>query len=297
MYRTQSQDTSVEAELFLLQLLRQAGPARRFKQVRTLTATTRRMSWATMQRMQPNLSGARAALAFAELVYGKELARSLIPVGSPSTPSATFYLQNANPNWKETFMLSQDIVEAIMPVVAVLEELGVPYLIGGSVASSISGIPRSTNDADLVADLRPAQIEAFLEALQADYYLSEIALREALERKASFNLIHQATMLKIDIFIPKNEPFDQSELARSFRNPLIEGVETTLVNVASAEDMILRKLVWYQAGGSISEKQWLDVLGILKMQTTGLDFSYLDNWASSLGVSDLLTQVLQEAGL
>ena len=292
-YRTQSQDTSVEAELFQLGLLRQAGPLRRFKQARSLTATTRRLSWATLRRMRPDLAGIGAAVAFVELIYGQELTHALL-VGAPSNSVGS--AGEADGNGNETFMLSEDIVEAIMPVVTVLEQLGVPYLIGGSVASSIWGIPRSTNDADLVADLESGQVTAFVEALQAEYYLSETALLEALARKSSFNLIHQATMLKIDIFIPKHEPFDESELARSFRNALIEGVDASVVNVASAEDMVLRKLAWYRAGGSSSDKQWLDVLGILKMQSGGLDLAYLREWAERLGVSDLLSQVLLEAG-
>ena len=99
-------------------------------------------------------------------------------------------------------MLSQDLVEAITPVVTVLEQLGVDYLIGGSVASSILGIPRATNDVDLVADLRWEHMAPFIAALETDYYLSEVAFREALELKTSFNLIHQPTMLKVGLTRP-----------------------------------------------------------------------------------------------
>jgi hypothetical protein len=76
-YRTQSIDTSIEAEQFQLQLLKEAGPLRRFKQVRSLTATTRQMSWSTLRRLRPHLSAFEAALAFVELVYGKPLATQL----------------------------------------------------------------------------------------------------------------------------------------------------------------------------------------------------------------------------
>jgi len=289
-YRTQSIDTSIEAEQFQLQLLQKAGPLRRFKQVRSLTATTRQLSWATLKRLRPQLSLLEAAVAFVELVYGNRLATQLRNYHLTSQ-----YLHKVVA--EETLMLSQDLLEALTPVVVVLEQLGVEYLIGGSVASSILGIPRATNDADLVADLHSEHIAPFILTLQADYYVSETALREALDRKSSFNLIHQPTMLKVDIFIPKNEPFDRSELARRVQSPLAEGNEGLVVNIASAEDMVLRKLAWYRAGGSVSEKQWLDVLGILKMQAGNLDLNYLQTWAMGLGVNDLLDQVLEEASL
>jgi hypothetical protein len=292
-YRTQSIDTSIEAEQFQLQLLKQAGPLRRFKQARSLTAITRQMSWATLRRLRPQLYPFEARLAFVELVYGKTLANGLRNYHLTIQTLQQSHLTR----WEKTLMLSQDLVEAITPVVAVLEQLGVDYLIGGSVASSILGIPRATNDADLVADLRSEHIAPFIAALQADYYLSEVALREALERKASFNLIHQPTMLKVDIFIAKNEPFDRSELSRRVVSPLVEESNAPLVNIASAEDMVLRKLAWYRAGGNISEKQWLDVLGILKMQAGNLDLTYLRSWALGLEVGDLLEKALEEADL
>lgn len=279
MYRTQSIDTAIEAERFQLDLLRQAGPIRRFRQVRSLTAATRQMSWATLRKRQAGLTVRQLALAFVGLIYGKELATEL---------------SGQAEGVEGDLMLSHDLVEAIAPVVAVLDRLGVPYLIGGSVASSILGIPRSTNDADLVADLQAKHVAPFVAALQTEYYVSETAMREALSRKASFNLIHQATMLKIDVFIFKCEPFEQVEMARRVRSALVEGL---MVNLASAEDMILRKLSWYQAGGGLSEKQWLDVLGILKMQTANLDVGYMQGWAIRLNIAGLLEQALREAGL
>lgn len=292
-YRTQSIDTSVEAEQFQLQLLRQAGPLRRFRQARSLTATTRQMSWATLRRLRPQLSPLEAAVVFVELIYGKDLALQLKDYNITSQHLQPDHLKL----WEETIMLSQDLVEALSPVVAILEKLGINYLIGGSVASSMLGIPRSTNDADVVADLHSEHITPIISALQTDYYVSETALREALQRKSSFNLIHQPTMLKVDIFIAKNEPFDRSELARKVLSPLLEEDNAPLVNIASAEDMVLRKLAWYRAGGSVSEKQWLDVLGMLKMQAGKLDLTYMRKWAIELEITDLLEQVLNEAGL
>lgn len=292
-YRTQASDTLTEAELFQLALLREAGPQRRLKQARTLSASTRQMSWQTLRKLQPSLSLLEAAIVFVELIYGKLLALELAQTLDKRKLQSS---ENISVYEGPTQMLSPDIVAALTPVIETFNRLQIPYLIGGSVASSLLGIPRSTNDADLVADLHPDQITPLITALQNEYYLSETAIQEALARKSSFNLIHLATMLKVDVFILKNEPFDKAAFSRTIRSSLLEGeVTAPLVNIASPEDMVLQKLVWYRAGSEISEKQWLDVLGILKMQgTANLDLTYMRVWANQLNVNDLLDRVLAE---
>jgi hypothetical protein len=107
-----------------------------------------------------------------------------------------------------------DILAAITPIVDTLEELGVPYHIGGSVASSLYGLPRLTIDVDLVADLRLGHVRPLIKQLQATYYIDEDMVRDAINRHGSFNIIHQDTILKVDVFIPKTRLFDQKELRR-----------------------------------------------------------------------------------
>lgn len=288
-YRTQAIDTSSEAEQFQLVLLRQAGPQRRFRQARSLTATTRQLSWQTLRKLRPALSLKEAGLAFVELLYGQPLATEL----------AQFLAHNKINYEGPLQMLSADIIAALTPVIEIFNALQIPYLIGGSVASSLLGIPRSTNDVDLVANMQPEQVQPLIAALQSDYYISETAILEALARKSSFNLIHLATMLKIDIFILKNEPFDTNEFTRTVRTSLLENEpEALMVNLASPEDTVLRKLAWYRSGGEVSEKQWLDVLGVLKLQgAANLDLGYMRTWAISLQISDLLQRALDEAGI
>ncbi len=188
-----------------------------------------------------------------------------------------------------------DIVIAITPIVEELENLGVPYHIGGSVASSIYGLPRLTIDVDIVADLRPGQVRSFVLRLQSDYYVDEDSVKDAIRRRGSFNLIHFDTSLKVDIFIPKTRLFDQEELKR-IESKMLEGSERPF-NVASPEGTILNKLEWYKMGGGVSDRQWNDILGVLKVQRTALDMQYLQRWAAVLDVSDLLERVLEDAGL
>jgi len=188
-----------------------------------------------------------------------------------------------------------DILAAITPIVEALEELGIPYHIGGSVASSLYGLPRLTIDADLVADLRMEHVRPLVKQLETDYYIDGDMIRDAIRRQSSFNLIHQDTILKVDIFIPKSRLFDQEELRRAQQEVLSEG--TRPFNIASPEGTILNKLEWYRMGGEVSDRQWNDILGVLKVQGTNLDMAYLRRWAANLSVTDLLERALVDAGL
>ena len=192
-------------------------------------------------------------------------------------------------------MNSSQILAAITPIIEALEQLGVPYHIGGSVASSIYGILRATIDVDLVADLRLEQVRPLVKQLEAAYYIDEDMIRDAIRRRSSFNVIHLDTMLKVDVYILKSRPFDQEELRRVQQEVLVEG--TRPFSVASPEGTILNKLEWYRMGGEVSDRQWNDILGVLKVQGTNLDMAYLQRWAVSLNVTDLLERALVDAGL
>ena len=185
-------------------------------------------------------------------------------------------------------------IAVTLQVVAVLERLGVPYVIGGSLASTAYGFVRTTQDTDIMADLHAEQVPAFSAALQAEFYADEQMMAEAVARRGSFNLIHQASMFKVDIFLPRGRAFDQSQLARARRQQLASD-PAAQARLATAEDTLLAKLDWYRQGGEVSERQWRDVLGVLKVQGDRLDFAYLRQWADELGVRDLLERALQEA--
>ena len=188
-----------------------------------------------------------------------------------------------------------DILAATTPVVEALEQLEVPYHIGGSVASSFNGIPRMTIDIDIVANLKLEHVRPLVRLLEADYYIDEDAVRDAVKRRSSFNIIHFESILKVDVFIPKSRLFDQEELRR-VRLKTLEGSERTFY-VASPEGTILNKLEWYRMGGEVSDRQWNDILGVLKVQGTHLDMDYLQRWARALMVGDLFERALVDAGL
>lgn len=186
-------------------------------------------------------------------------------------------------------ILAEPIAVAIQ-VGAVLDELEIDWLIGGSVASSLHGIPRATQDIDFVAGLFLQHVRPLVAALEGDFYIDADMIRGALRRRASFNIIHLATMTKVDIFTTTNEPLSKQEMSRRQRVPVGDNAHLYL---ASPEDIILQKLDWYRKSGGVSERQWRDVLGVLKIRGAELDTAYLKDLARRTGLNELLEQVLQ----
>jgi hypothetical protein len=183
-------------------------------------------------------------------------------------------------------MLTEPIAVTLL-VTDALEALGVRYFIGGSMASAIHGVVRATMDVDLVADLNQDQIIALINTLENEFYIDDEMIRDAIANQSSFNIIHRNTMFKVDVFVTKGEPFDLSQFARSQKIPLTDEADRAAY-VASAEDILIAKLHWYRLGGEVSDRQWNDVINVLKVQGERLDRAYLETWADQMGVSDLL---------
>jgi len=191
--------------------------------------------------------------------------------------------------------MSNDILAAVSPVVAAFEAVGVSYRIGGSVASSALGVPRSTLDVDLVCDLQIRHVAAFVAALEASYYADGEMMKDAIRTESSFNLVHLSTMLKVDVFVRKSTPWDQEAFSRKIRRPLDASSDGPEFDLTTAEDIILHKLAWFRLGEGVSERQWKDAVGVIAVQAETLDHAYLLRWAVSLGLRDLLDKALAEA--
>ncbi len=193
-------------------------------------------------------------------------------------------------------MPAAECLEAAAAVARLFDALEVPYFISGSLASSVFGILRSTNDADVVADLRIAHYLPFVAGLGSEFHFDEGRVKDAILRRGSFNLIHTGTAAKVDVFVLRDEAWRRLAMARRQRLELDAGGPMEL-DVATAEDIVLQKLAWYRLGNEVSERQWSDVQGVLKVQAKLLDLEYLRRWAPELGVADLLKRALAAAGL
>jgi hypothetical protein len=186
-----------------------------------------------------------------------------------------------------------DNLRALRKVLRVFTGLGIPYALGGSMASSVYGIDRYTRDADITVEPFPGKAAALAGAFGEDYYVSLPAIEQALREQSSFNILDLSTAFKVDVFIRKDRPFEHSAMSRrvEFDFPDLPGQPLTL---HTAEDVVLFKLGWYQLGNEVSEQQWKDVIGVLRVQAGKLDQTYLEHWAKELALTDLLTRARNE---
>ncbi len=272
-YKTQSLDTAIAAEFALFDLWRSQSLLQRATNLNHTTNSARSTAWYMAKTTLSTQNKAEQIRYF----FKKVLDYNLID-----------YLEIQG----EIEMIG--VIEEALIVAEILESLGISYLIGGSVASGIWGEMRYTQDIDLVADLKTSQIELLINAFSPRFYISEIAIKEAIALGRSFNLIDNQTGWKIDIFILTQEPFKQSKFLRRKKITVDEMGRT--LNFSSPEDTILQKLLWYGMTQNKSDKQWRDILGILKLQQSELDFVYLEEWANILQLSKELEQALRESG-
>lgn len=192
-------------------------------------------------------------------------------------------------------MTATDILDALDPVLAALRTLGARHFVGGSVASSLHGVGRASLDVDVVAELEPSHVGRLVAALSGAYYVDEQKVGAAVAEHRSFNLVHLATMLKIDVFVSSRRAFDRSAFARARLHSMSQDPMAPTVPVAAAEDVLLAKLEWFRRGGEVSDRQWADVLGLLNVGRGTLDDQYLRHWARLLGVLDLYERALGQA--
>ena len=183
--------------------------------------------------------------------------------------------------------------EAFAHLLAVLDRMEIPYEVGGSVASSAHGIPRTTLDVDIVVNLKPDQIDSFAAELSSEFYADASQIREAFAMGRAANVIHLDSVWKFDLFPLRNDDYSRTEFGRrSFRAIRPDGREAIECSVASVEDTILRKLEWYRAGGEASERQWNDLRGVVQAARGQFELGYLHRWAGYLKVEDLLEKLL-----
>ena len=190
--------------------------------------------------------------------------------------------------------MDDDATEIAFQVISVLESLKIRYVVGGSLASSVHGVARTTIDVDLIAELTIEQVKSFVSMLEKDFYVDESAVREAINSRSSFNLIHFDSSFKVDIFIPKRRAFDELQLKNGVPS-LLDPQRNRLVYLLSPEDTVLAKLDWYKMGNKLSDRQWQDILGVMCINRGKLDLDYMAKCAKALNVVDLLEKALDES--
>ncbi|MEZ2322107.1 MAG: hypothetical protein ACBR15_24225 [Microcoleus sp.] len=275
-YRPQASDNSIEADIYLFDKLRQLSLKQRLEQAATLDRTVKKLSLIGIKLRLKKAAIAEIREHFCRAVLAENFYSDFQPIGT------------------DEMMWIQDSIALAQQLHALLESINIPYYVGGGVASSIHGEARSTRDLDLAIQIPRQEIDLLVTTLEnAGFYCPAGAVEELKQSRTQLlNITHTVTIANADIYIADNTPFALSQMSR---RQLIEVEGTANFWVASPEDTIVQKLFW--AKNSRSEKQWRDVLGILKLQGANLDRDYLQEWAQHLGVLDALTQAMTEAGI
>jgi hypothetical protein len=261
-------DTAPEVERLMFEAYRRMPPARKWQLVSEAYTVARHVHAAGHRLRNPGASQIEVNRAWALMTLGP----------GPWIDRMEF----------ATMPPPTEFVRAIKYVVSVLDDLNIRYAIGGSLASSTHGAVRHTQDADITVEPFTGKEKLFaLRFPPNEYYADEQMIRDAVDRRTSFNILHLLTAFKIDVFVQKDRAFDRELLARRVKAPVL-GESEGEFGVVSAEDTILIKLEWFRLGGETSDRQWGDVLGVMKTQRERLDAAYLDKWAVEIGVKDLL---------
>ena len=275
-YCPQASDNSIEADVYLFDKLRQLSLKQRLEQAAMLDRTIRKLCLIGIKSRLKKVAITEIREHFSRAVLAEKLPLDFQPIGT------------------DEMMWIQDSIALAQQLHALLEAINIPYYVGGGVASSIHGEARSTRDLDVAIQIPIAEIDLLVKTLEnAGFYCPAGAVEDLKQSRSQLlNITHTETIANADIYIADNTAFAQSQMSR---RQLIEVEGTAKFWIASPEDTIVQKLFWSK--NSRSEKQWRDVLGILKLQGVNLDRDYLQKWAQHLEVVESLTQALTEAGI
>lgn len=275
-YRPQAEDTSIEADTYLFAKLRQLSLKQRVEIAISHDRCVRKLCLAGIEKRGFGAPIEEIRLQFAHAVLAEKFPLHFKPIGSDRS------------------MWIQDSIALAQQLHLLFEGASIPYYVSGGVASSVHGEARSTRDLDLVLQIEVGQIDQLVAVLEASrFYCPALSVEDIKSgRERMLNITHTETIANADLYVMDNSPFAVSQMSR--RQLLdIEGMPSFWI--ASPEDIILQKLLWGR--GSQSAKQWRDVLGILKLQSNQLDYSYLTQWSANLGLIDILNQAFSESGI
>jgi hypothetical protein len=275
-YQAQTADTNIDADIYLFNKLRLLSLQQRIEIAANHDRGIKKLCLAGIKLRNPQASITEIRLLFIRAILGDKFHSHFQPTGT-----------NEN-------MWIQDSIALARELHQIFESINIPYYVSEGVASSIHGEPRSTRDLDLVIQVQSSQIDLLVKTLEsANFYCPAGAVEDLkIQRESMLNITHIETIANADIYIMNNSFFANSQMSR---RKLIELESTPSLWLISPEDLILQKLLWGK--GNQSEKQWRDVLGIIKLQAENLDYIYLTEWAENLGIFNFLSQALDAVSI
>ncbi|MDT9193302.1 MAG: hypothetical protein P5678_10645 [Limnospira sp. PMC 1240.20] len=280
-YKTQSEDTSIDAELMQFGRSCQLSASQKLAFLKRIIQRGIKLVCWGIHQQSPNGDNLTFKQLYVRRRWGELFAT---------------YSDNNLFDEREPLMI-EDPIAIAYKIIDKLNLLNIPYYIGGSVASSLQGEARFTQDIDLVIYLELSQVEVFIETFSSDFYVSDVAVKDAILGVSSYlNLINFESLEKADIFISRSDDFSRSQMNRRQLYVPEENPEQAFY-LCTPEDTILQKLVWMRIAQNESQKQWRDILGVLKIQRERLDLDYLWQWSEYLNISASLNQAIQQSGI
>jgi hypothetical protein len=189
-----------------------------------------------------------------------------------------------------------DAIRVIRKFVCAIDDLAIPYYIGGSIASIVYGKARTTRDVDFVLTVRDADAQRLVERLDSEFHIDLVAVQRSISTGDCFNALELEAIFQADVFTPRPTPWIEEQFARRQLHRLGAGNQFVEVYLCSPEDVILNKLEWFRLGNEVSRLQWEDAVGVLTVQTQRLDNGYLDRWAEQLKLQELLSLARASVG-
>lgn len=278
--KTQSIDTSPDAERVLIGMFRSAPISRRFSIVQSWSCSMVEAGKFDVQQLYPEATMQEVCLLYAERHYGKELVNELRVVLRQQ---------------KEQFSGVLNFQAALIPLVGLFRQLDIACALAGSLASSLYGMPRATMQLEIIAALSHWHRQLIIEQLALHYFLYEDEVKTALELKTSFTLIHMESLLKVVVSLPQSQLCVQNILERARCLHLSDGLPSILV--LSPEDIAILQLEQFKVSGERADDIWYDLIGLFKVQGTSLDLAFLERYAVNHNVSSLLERAFIDAGL
>lgn len=178
--------------------------------------------------------------------------------------------------------------EIVVKVIDVLEELGVPYMLTGSLANMLYAKPRLTADADFVVVLDRVSIGEIADRLRDHYQFDPQMTFETATATTRFKFRHREMRFSIEFFLLSDSPHDRER----FRRRRIERMWDRDVPIPTAEDVVVTKLQWAARANRLKDRE--DLHQILKRQTPNLDWPYIRGWCAQHGTLELLEEIQVE---
>lgn len=278
--KTQSSDTSLDAELVLIRMIRNASISKRFAFAQSWMVSILEAGIQYMQQLYPQTNDNELKLLFIERQYGKDL---------------TEHLRKALSTRKIHVASIPHYQEALYPLNEIFKDLNIPYTLSGSLASSLYGMQRATLQLDLIADVCQKYISSFCDRVGNQYFFSREEIEGAIQQKTQFTLVHLESLLKIVVTSPEMLTMGQHVFHRKREIVLVEGQQP--ISVLSPEQLMLLLLEAFKQSNEKADDSWYDLLGIIKIQATDLDVPFLMQQSTVFGIHNLLTRALMDAGL